>query len=136
MKTAFSLWNERIAPVFDVAKHLWIIDVTECGTIVSQTERRFSSDDPRERALRLSTLQVEQLVCGAITRNAYEALADRGIQVMSFVAGDLSQVVQACLSNQLNDEQLAMPGCRRGKRHGTRRYPCSNALASEETKEK
>lgn len=122
MRTAFSLWNERIAPVFDVARHLWIIDVV-AGCIVEQSGRRFSSDNPQERAMRLATLQVEQLVCGAITRNSYEALAERGIQVISFITGDLEQVVQACLSEQLDDRQLAMPGYRRGKRHGTRRYP-------------
>jgi predicted Fe-Mo cluster-binding NifX family protein len=123
MRTAFSLWNERIAPVFDVAKHLWIVDVAE-GRIVGQTGRRFSSDDPRERAMRLTTLQVEQLVCGAITRSSYDALTEHGIQVISFITGDLNQVVQACLKDRLKDGSLAMPGCRRGKRHGARRYPC------------
>jgi len=136
-RTAFSLWNERIAPVFDVARHFWIIDAAE-GLIVGQTGRRFSSDDPQERALRLSTLQVEQLVCGAITRSSYEALTERGIRVVSFVAGDLDQVVQASLSDSLHDGHLAMPGCRRGKRHGTRRYPCrpsSEQKMTEEVKE-
>lgn len=122
MRTAFSLWNERIAPVFDVARHLWIVDA-EDGRVIGQTGRRFSSDDPQERALRLTTLQVEQLVCGAITRSAYEALVERGIQVVSFIAGDLNQVVHACLADQLKDGGLNMPGCHRGKRHGARRYP-------------
>jgi predicted Fe-Mo cluster-binding NifX family protein len=136
-RTAFSLWNERIAPVFDVARHLWIIDATE-GRIVGQTGRRFSSDDPQERALRLSTMQVELLVCGAITRSSYEALTERGIRVVSFVAGDLEQVIQASLSGRLHDGHLAMPGCRRGKRHGTRRYPCkpsSEQMTPEAVKE-
>lgn len=122
-RTAFSLWNERIAPVFDVARSLWIIDAAD-GCLLDQTGRRFSSDDPRERAMRLSTLQVEQLVCGAITRSSYEALEERGIQVVSFVAGDLEQVIEACLTDRIKDGHLAMPGCRRGKRHGVRRHPC------------
>ena len=123
MRTAFSLWNERIAPVFDVARHIWIIDTTE-RQIVGQTGRRFSSDDPHERALRLSSLQVEQLVCGAITRTAYEALADRGIQVVSFVAGDIEQVIQAWLDDRLKNGDLTMPGCSKDKRHGVRRHHC------------
>jgi predicted Fe-Mo cluster-binding NifX family protein len=122
-RTAFSLWNERIAPVFDVARNLWIIDSVD-GQVVGQTGRRFSSDDPCERALRLTGLQVELLVCGAITRSSYDALTERGIQVVSFVAGDLEQVVQACLTDRLKDGHLAMPGCRGGKRHGVRRHPC------------
>jgi len=136
MRIAFSLWNERIAPVFDVARHFWIIDVEE-GRIVGQTGRRFSSDDPQERAMRLSTLQVEQLVCGAITRSSYQALAERGMQVVSFIAGDLDQVIHAYLADQLKDGELNMPGCHRGKRHGARRYPGRNAcvMMSESTKE-
>lgn len=115
MRSAFSLWNERIAPVFDVAKHLWIVE-TEAGEITAQKERRFSSDDPHERALRLVTLQVEQLVCGAISQSSHQALVEQGIRVIPFIAGDLHQVVQACLTNQLSDGKLAMPGCRHGRR--------------------
>jgi len=88
--------------------------------------------------MRLTTLQVGQLVCGAITRSSYEALTEQGIQVISFIAGDLEQVIQACLSDRLNDGQLAMPGCRRGKRHGARRYPCkpsSEAAMTDDVKE-
>ncbi|MDD2581059.1 MAG: hypothetical protein PHR66_03590 [Desulfuromonadaceae bacterium] len=68
-RTAFSFWNDRIAPVFDVARNLWIVESTERG-IIGQTERHFSSDDAQERALRLATLQVEQMICGAITRGS------------------------------------------------------------------
>lgn len=122
-KIAFSIWNKRIAPVFDVARHLWIIETAE-GEIVGQSERRFATDDTHERALRLAALQVEQLVCGAITRSSCDALMERGIKVVSFVAGGLEQVIQACLADSLKDGHLAMPGCRRGKRHGTQKHPC------------
>ncbi len=114
-RIAFSLWNERIAPVFDVARNLWIVDASE-GQIIGQTGRRFASDDPHERAMRLTTLQVEQLVCGAITRSTFEVLTSHGIKVVSFVAGDMSQVLKACLCNCLGDGHLAMPGCGQGRR--------------------
>ena len=122
MRAAFSLWNERIAPVFDVARHLWIVETAE-DLVVNQTGRRFSSDDAQERALRLATLQVKQLICGAITRSSHDALTNSGIVVLPFVAGNLDQVVQAWMSGSIKDGHLAMPGCRRGKRHGTQRYP-------------
>jgi len=130
-RVAFSLWNERIAPVFDVARQIWIVDAAD-AKVLGQTGRRFSTDDPHERALRLVTLQVEQLVCGAITRGSYDALADKGIQVFSFVAGDLEQVLQAWLTDRLKDGQLAMPGCHRGKRHGMRRNACRNQSSDYE----
>lgn len=121
-RTAFSFWNDRIAPVFDVARNLRIVETTE-GVIIGQAERRFSTDDAQERALRLATLQVEQLVCGAITRSSCDALTERSIQVVSFVAGELEQVIQAWQSDNLTDGHFAMPGCRGGKQHGEHHQP-------------
>lgn len=121
-RTAFSLWNDRIAPVFDVARNLLIVDAAT-GAETGRIERRFSGDSPQERAMRLASLQVEQLVCGAITRNTADALQDRGIQVVSFVSGELEQVVQAWLQGHLHERSLHMPGCSR-KAHGGNR--CNN----------
>ncbi len=121
-KTAFSLWNERIAPVFDVARNFRIVETIEKG-IIGQSERRFSTDDTQERVLRLATLQVEQLVCGAITRSSCYALTEHSIQVVSFVAGELEQVIQAWLSGSLTDGHFAMPGCHGWKRHDEHHQP-------------
>jgi len=118
-RAAFSLWNDRIAPVFDVARNLLIVDAAT-GAETGRIERRFSGDSPQERAMRLASLQVEQLVCGAITRDTADALQDRGIQVVSFVSGELEQVVQAWLQGHLHERSLHMPGCTR-KPHGGNR---------------
>ncbi|MDD2310022.1 MAG: NifB/NifX family molybdenum-iron cluster-binding protein [Desulfuromonadaceae bacterium] len=120
-KIAFSLWNKRIAPVFDVARNLWIVETDE-NDIIGQSGKRFATDDTQDRALRLTTLQVDQLVCGAITRSSSEVLAEHGIMVISFIAGELEQVIQAWLSDSLKDGHLAMPGCSRGKRRSAQRY--------------
>ena len=109
-RTAFSVWNERIAPVFDVARHIVVIDSFD-GQVVGKKVCRFSNDKYFDRAVRLSKLKVEQLVCGALSRGAYEAVSGRNIRVVSFVAGDLNQVVLAWLSSHLDDANLAMPGC-------------------------
>lgn len=125
-RIAISHWNKRIAPVFDVARHLWIFETVE-GGVVTQFEKRFATDDTNKRALRLTALQVEQLICGAITRSSCDALSERGIKVISFVAGGLEQVIQAWLSDSLKDGHLAMPGCHRGKRHGALKRPCKDS---------
>ncbi len=122
-RIAFSIWNERIAPVFDVARHFWIIELAD-GRITGQTGRRFSTDDPDERALRLASMGVEQVVCGAISRHGCQALTEKGLKVVSFVAGELEQVVQACLCGSLDNGELAMPGCGRTGARRTRRGGC------------
>lgn len=131
-RLAFSLWNERIAPVFDVARNLWIVDIAD-GRIVGQTGRRFSSDDPQERAMRLATLQVEHLICGAITRQAHDALSERGITVNSFVAGTMDQVLHAWLCDGLKDGCLSMPGCGGVRRRRAQRHCCPQRSADQPT---
>jgi len=118
-RAAFSLWNDRIAPVFDVARNLLIVDTAQ-GAETGRIERRFSGDSPQERAMRLASLQVDHLVCGAITRETADALQDRGIQVVSFVSGQLEQVIQAWLHGHLHERSLHMPG-RTRKPHGGNR---------------
>lgn len=106
---AFSSWNERIAPVFDVARHVLIVEVGS-GRIVSQTAQELLSDDLREKAMLLAGLGADTLVCGAISRFMHGLVASYGITVLPFVAGDLREVVLAWLEGRL-DDSFAMPGC-------------------------
>lgn len=118
-RAAFSIWNNRIAPVFDVARNMLIVDTTD-GDYKNSTSYFFFSDKPQERALRLVALEVDQLICGAITNEMADELLQNGIQVISFVAGNYNKVVQAWLTGQLQEGQMKMPGCRRRKQqHGT-----------------
>lgn len=117
MRIALSLWNDRIAPVFDVAQNLLLVEIQQ-GVASTMNERRFSCNDLRSRALRLSSLQVEQLVCGAISREAELLLSQHGITVHSFIAGELHQVVTAFLEGRLYEARLAMPGCSKTRWRG------------------
>jgi len=110
MKTAFTYWNKRIAPVFDTARHIRIIE-TESGQIVCDTLEMLESDQPTQKALRLSELGVSTLVCGAISKSLHEMVAAYGIQVIPFVAGDLQEVIKAWIED-LDLKDFAMPGCK------------------------
>lgn len=120
-RAAFSVWNKRIAPVFDVARNLLIVDTIN-GDHTTSTTYLFFSDKPKERALRLVALEIDLLVCGAITNEMANELQQNGIQVISFLAGDYNRVIKAWLDGHLHDNQLKMPGCRRRKQHG---FNCS-----------
>lgn len=126
MKAAFSSWNRRIAPVFDVARHLVLIEV-ESGRIVSETDGTLPADDLGEKVRLLAGFGVNVLVCGAVSRFLHGLVASYGITVVPFVAGDLREIIQAWLDDRL-DERYAMPGCcsrtrrktLRGRRPGQR----------------
>lgn len=94
MKTAFAYWDDRIAPVFDVASRICLAEVKD-GRVVGETRETLDSELPAQKALRLAELGVDTLVCGAISRPLHEIVLGYGIQVIPFVAGDLREIIKA-----------------------------------------
>jgi predicted Fe-Mo cluster-binding NifX family protein len=118
MKTAFAYWDDRIAPVFDIARRIHVVEA-DSGRIVAETGEVLADDLPVQKAHRLVELGVGTLVCGAISRPFHETVAAYGIRVIPFVAGDLSDVIQAWLIGNLESDTFVMPGCSgRGRGHG------------------
>lgn len=118
MKTAFAYWDDRIAPVFDIARRIQVVEA-DSGRIVAETGEVLADDLPVQKAHRLAELGVGTLVCGAISRPFLEMVAAYGIRVIPFVAGDLSDVIEAWLSGNLESDAFIMPGC---WRNGRRRW--------------
>lgn len=117
-KAAFATWNHRVAPVFDVAREIRLVEA-DGGRIVGESMEKLSSDLPAHKALRLAELGVNTLVCGGISREVLAMITGYGIRVIPFIAGDLREVIEAWLGGRLNGDAFAMPGCwRRGRRAG------------------
>jgi len=110
MKTAFAYWDNRIAPVFDIARQIHVVE-TESGRIVAETEEVMANDLPVKKVFRIVELGVSTLVCGAISRPLHVMVIASGIRVISFVAGDLRKVIKAWLDGNLESGKFAMPGC-------------------------
>lgn len=111
MKTAFAYWDNRIAPVFETAPWLRIV-TSESGRIVASGDAPCAEGLVMHKVLRLAELGVDTLVCGALARPAHKLINAYGIQVHSFVAGDLDEVVRAWIQGRLTREAFSMPGCR------------------------
>ncbi|NLV42021.1 MAG: hypothetical protein GXY15_12450 [Candidatus Hydrogenedentes bacterium] len=118
MKTAFAIWEDRIAPVFDTARQLRLVE-SDGTTVTGESLESLPPDDPHRIAGRLTELGVGILVCGAISRPLHQLIASQGIEVVPFVTGETGAVVRAWLGNTLDGERFAMPGCcGRGRRQG------------------
>jgi predicted Fe-Mo cluster-binding NifX family protein len=111
LKTAFADWENRIAPVFDSAHHVHVVEAESCQ-IVNECDEVLPEGLPLQRILRLVSMGIGTLVCGAISRPVFDLLAAYGIRVVPFVAGDLREVIQAWVSGTLARNEFAMPGCR------------------------
>jgi len=119
MKTAFSVWEHRVAPVFDTASQIHLVE-SEGLRIIAETSHLISGEAMAQRVAWLSEHGVDRLVCGAVSRPLHEQIVAAGIQVFPFVAGELCQVIQALFDGSLSSAEFAMPGCC-GRRAGRRR---------------
>ncbi len=121
MKTAFSVWENRIAPVFDTSRQIHLV-VTDGARITAEKAHAISGEAVTQKVSWLAEQGVSTLVCGAVSRPLQERLAAAGIEVVAFVAGDLRQVIQASLDGALNGAAFTMPGCcgrrRMHRQHG------------------
>jgi len=116
MKAAFASWNNRIAPVFDVARLVSVVE-SKAGKPVGEMQEVQLDGLPVSKVLRLAELGIGTLVCGAISRPLRDLVASQGIRVIPFVAGELDEVVQAWLSGDINGDAFSMPGCCRRRQH-------------------
>ena len=120
MQIALAVWNGRISPVFDVSRHLMIFEV-ESGAVVQTFEEIFSSDNPFQKVRRLADLNVDILICGAVSRGVDAMLENNGIERITFIAGNIDDVVGAYLAGTLPNPEMAMPGCNSRRQRRRRR---------------
>jgi predicted Fe-Mo cluster-binding NifX family protein len=115
MKAAFSCWHDRIAPVFDTARELLIVEQTS-----DDLSREILEINPMElpfrRALELAEMGVRELVCGAVSRELHQVLLGQGLKVIPFISGDLDTVITAWKEGRLPEDSFLMPGCKGGRR--------------------
>jgi predicted Fe-Mo cluster-binding NifX family protein len=97
MKVALPFWNGRISPVFDVAKNLRVLEI-EHGTVTQTHNVRIEDGG---RVARLEELDVDTLVCAAISRPLEAACWVAGVEVVSDVSGRLDEVIEALLNGNL-----------------------------------
>ena len=126
MKVALPTWDGRVSPVFDVAKHLLVVDV-ERDTEIGRSEVDLEETRLAARASRVTALGVHVLICGAISWPLEGMLTSAGLRVIPRMCGPVEDVLRAFLAGQLANEAFLMPGCcgrrrrlRGGRRHGGR----------------
>ena len=112
MKIVLSQWQGRISPVFDVSDTLCLIAI-ENGRETQRTNVLLSNRHTFGRAKEISDLGIDVLFCGAVSHVLETALINAGIQVFSFICGDLEDVVAAFAQGKWEDDLFLMPGFHR-----------------------
>lgn len=120
-RIALPIAGTRVSPLFDVAQTLLLADI-ENGAVVQRASHPIRTPFPPARVRLLSEFNVDTLICGGISRPVEMWVRAEGIQVISWVAGEIDEVLVAFTSGRLMSAQFMMPGCwGRGRGRGQRR---------------
>lgn len=117
MKIAIPIWNGFVSSAFDFAHRLLLIEIQN-GSENSRSEISLNPEPITQRAVRLKTLGVDVLICGAVSRSLASLVGASGIEVLPYVVGPVDEIVKAYLAGQLAQPKFAMPGCWPGARKG------------------
>ena len=118
MKVALTAWEDRISPVFDAARTLLIAEV-ENGEIVKRQHVSFFPEMSWRLAGTLNEMEIDVLICGAISQFPAGVIENSGIQLIPFVSGNVENVLDAYAAGDQLVPAFSMPGC--GWRHGRRK---------------
>jgi predicted Fe-Mo cluster-binding NifX family protein len=110
MKLAIPIWQSRVSPVFDSAERLLIVDI-ENGREIARNEYPLIGLSPSGRAKRLVELQVDVLMCGAISRPVASLMRGWGIQMIPWLSGDVDDLLAWYLNGKTPVRRFLMPGC-------------------------
>lgn len=118
-RIAIPTWNNRVSPVFDAAGKLLVVDIKD-NTVCSKFETEIIGDHFPVKVIKLKELQIDTLICGAISMPLFYMIKNIGVNVIPWVSGMTEDILRAFLDETLF--QFLMPGSRtyRGGRHGRR----------------
>ncbi len=118
IKTCFSVWQGRIAPVFDVSSNI-LIQETEDGKVKSEYSLQLPAETVFDRVSFLADNSVDVIVCGAVSRETAMLLNLFKIKCFPFISGSVEEVAAAYHEERLSESRFLMPGC--GRRRMCRR---------------
>ena len=109
MRIAVSIWEDKVSPVLDTATRLLII---ERGS--QREESRFEvyliQQDISQRCFFIRGLELDVLICGAVSRRFSGMLSASGIQIISGISGPAEDVLEAYIQGNLFQSRFLMPG--------------------------
>lgn len=117
MKIALTVWKNRISPLFDSSRVVVLFDVDN-NLVKHRHYVVLKSEMPSDRATELVDLDVQILICGAISQIFATMIESHGIKIIPFVSGNVNHVIESYLHGLLDNWNFRMPGC--GKKHRKR----------------
>jgi len=108
-KVAIANFRSRVAPAFDYCVRVSVFDIDHEGEI-ERTELYLGTLSPMDRVGALIKEGVTTLVCSAMSEALDKLFHTSDISVIGGIGGSVDEVLQAFLSNRLDEPRYAMPG--------------------------
>ena len=118
MRIAIPVWNGRVSPVFDVARTICVADLDD--EVGEASPRATHALNPVRPVSTLTDLDIDLLVCSAISAPLASAVSVSGIGVISDICGSLDEIITALLAGGDDLEALRSPGSRRDSKRSVR----------------
>ena len=110
MIVAMPVSEGRIAPLFDVARHLLVIGYQRTQEI-RRREVQLGKTSVLGRLRILSGNGVDILICEAVSAPLEMLVASEGIKVIHHICGPVDAVLEAYVAGRLTEDAFVMPGC-------------------------
>jgi len=95
--------------VFDFAQQLLIVDF-EGNDELERKEYTLENVPPLIRTSRLLRLNVQVLICGAISSSLASLVSNYGIKIIPSICGDIDEVLNAYITGSLAAPRFRLPG--------------------------
>ncbi len=115
MKVALTVWGNRISPVFESARTLLLAEI-DGFRIMDKTHVSCDCQDPRFLDT-LKTMNIDILICGAISDLSMRIIAASSIKLIPFVTGNALQVLDFYMNETPVPPAYFMPGCNPVRHH-------------------
>jgi predicted Fe-Mo cluster-binding NifX family protein len=107
---AFPIWQDRISPLLDAATRLLVVTLRR-GTEVRRREVLLGLLGSDALARSVVELQVDVLLCAALSEPLLRDLRKRGVRVRAHLCGEVDTVLRAFCTHRLARAEFRMPGC-------------------------
>ena len=114
MRIAIPVWEGKVSPVFDTASRLLIVEMKDQGE-TSRFEIYLDEHNLSRRCFRMLGMEIDILICGAISRPFSRMIIAAGIDLIREISGHAEEVLQAYLKGNLFHSRFLMPGCKRSR---------------------
>ena len=114
MRVAIPIWDDKISPVLDTASRLLVVEVEDRNE-ASRFEIFLEEQDLPRRCVRIRDMDVDILICGAVSRPFSNMLMASGVNIIPEISGNAEEVLEAYIHGRLFHSRFFMPGRRKNR---------------------